>query len=166
MSVDKSSRAKTTMTLVSKQDAKVDTHVMLYDQWELNSLLFWRKKALKVELFCPSLQLYSGRESFKRGKFLWWAISIPFYHENRDSLSLINCAFFFTWRVSVLGIKPNTHNGAKRRSLILQLKSFPKLLSDQFIGQKSLFFAAWEVYIRVVIRCSRQSYLSGNMWSL
>lgn len=40
MSVDKSSRAKTTMTLVSKRDAKVDTHVMLYDQWKLNSLLF------------------------------------------------------------------------------------------------------------------------------
>jgi len=40
MSVDKTSRAKTTMTLVSKQDAKVDTHVMLYDQWKLNSLLF------------------------------------------------------------------------------------------------------------------------------
>ena len=79
---------------------------------------------------------------------------------------LRNCAFFFTWRVSVLGSKPNTNKGAKRRSLILQLKSFPKLLSDQFIGQKGLFFAAWEVYIRVVIRCSRQSYLSGNMWNL
>lgn len=91
MSVDKSSRAKTTMTLVSKQDAKVDTHVMLYDQWKLNSLLFWRKKAFKVELFCPSLQLYSGRESFKRGKFLWWAISIPFYHENREKCSRIRC---------------------------------------------------------------------------
>mgnify|MGYP006896295927 CR=1 FL=1 len=140
MSVDKSSRAKTTMTLVSKQDAKVDTHVMLYDQWKLNSLLFWRKKAFKVELFCPSLQLYSGRESFKRGKFLWWAISIPFYHENRDSLSLINCAFFFTWRVSVLGSKPNTHKRCKASLTYSSAQKFSEIAFRSIHRTKKFIF--------------------------